>query len=44
MNYKEVNYKNSDRVKFGPYEADLHTHELWKFGLKVNLCWLVCST
>src|SRR5882724_10314099 len=27
----------SERVRFGPYEADLHTHELWKFGLKVKL-------
>jgi len=25
------------RVRFGPYEADLHTHELWKFGIKVKL-------
>ena len=28
---------DSERVRFGPYEADLHTHELWKFGLKVKL-------
>src|SRR5215467_1222808 len=27
----------SDRIRFGPYEADLHTHELWKHGLRVKL-------
>jgi Tol biopolymer transport system component/DNA-binding winged helix-turn-helix (wHTH) protein len=27
----------SNRVSFGPYEADLHTHELWKFGTKLKL-------
>ena len=27
----------SDRVRFGPYEADLHTHELWKHGLRIKL-------
>ena len=27
----------AERVRFGPYEADLHTHELWKFGLKAKL-------
>jgi Tol biopolymer transport system component/DNA-binding winged helix-turn-helix (wHTH) protein len=32
-----MNSVNSDRVRFGPYEADLHTHELWKFGIKVKL-------
>ena len=26
-----------DRIRFGPYEADLHTHELWKHGLRVKL-------
>ena len=27
----------SERVRFGPYEADLHTRELWKHGLKLKL-------
>jgi Tol biopolymer transport system component/DNA-binding winged helix-turn-helix (wHTH) protein len=26
-----------DRVRFGPYEVDLHTHEVWKFGTRVRL-------
>src|SRR5262249_53839918 len=25
------------RARFGPYEVDLHTHELWKFGTKLKL-------
>lgn len=28
---------NSHRVRFGPFEADLDTHELWKNGLRVKL-------
>ncbi len=31
----EINGTN--RVRFGAYEADLHTHELWKHGTKVKL-------
>ena len=27
----------SDRARFGPFEVDLHTHELWKFGTKLKL-------
>jgi len=27
----------SDRLRFGPYEVDLHTHELWKFGMRLKL-------
>lgn len=27
----------SDRIRFGPYEVDLHTYELWKFGTRVKL-------
>ncbi len=27
----------SDRARFGPYEVDLHTYELWKFGTKLKL-------
>jgi Tol biopolymer transport system component/DNA-binding winged helix-turn-helix (wHTH) protein len=27
----------SDRLRFGPYEVDLHTHELWKFGTRLKL-------
>ncbi|HEY3930443.1 MAG TPA: winged helix-turn-helix domain-containing protein [Candidatus Koribacter sp.] len=26
-----------DRVRFGPYEADLRTHELWKYGTRMKL-------
>jgi len=25
------------RVRFGPFEADLETHELWKNGVKLKL-------
>jgi len=34
---RAMNGSNSDRVKFGPFEADLHTHEIWKFGVKIKL-------
>src|ERR1700680_653855 len=27
----------SDRVSFGPFEVDLHTHELWKYGTRIRL-------
>jgi len=27
----------SGRVRFGPYEVDLHTHELWKHGTRLKL-------
>src|SRR5271167_90920 len=27
----------SDRARFGPFEVDLHTHELWKFGTSLKL-------
>src|SRR6266478_7328952 len=27
----------SGRVRFGAYEVDLHTHELWKHGTRVKL-------
>lgn len=27
----------SDRVRFGPFEVDLHTHELWKYGTRIRL-------
>jgi DNA-binding response OmpR family regulator len=27
----------SDRAHFGPFEVDLRTHELWKFGIRVKL-------
>src|SRR5277367_453646 len=29
--------KQSDRIQFGPFEADLHTHELWKHGTRIKL-------
>ena len=28
---------HSGRARFGPFEVDLHTHELWKFGTKLKL-------
>ncbi len=27
----------SDRARFGPFEIDLHTRELWKFGTRLKL-------
>jgi Tol biopolymer transport system component/DNA-binding winged helix-turn-helix (wHTH) protein len=27
----------SSRLRFGPFEADLHTHELWKHGTRLKL-------
>jgi DNA-binding winged helix-turn-helix (wHTH) protein/dipeptidyl aminopeptidase/acylaminoacyl peptidase len=27
----------SERLRFGAYEADLHTHELWKHGTRIKL-------
>jgi len=32
-----MNGINPNRVKFGPFEADLHTHEIWKHGVKIKL-------
>lgn len=26
-----------DRLRFGPFETDLHTHELWKEGIRIKL-------
>lgn len=26
-----------ERARFGPYEVDLHTHELWKHGLRLKV-------
>ena len=26
-----------NRLRFGAYEADLHTHELWKHGTRIKL-------
>ncbi len=28
---------DSNRARFGPYEVDLHTHELWKYGTRLKL-------
>lgn len=28
---------DSTRARFGPFEVDLHTHELWKFGTRLKL-------
>jgi DNA-binding response OmpR family regulator len=27
----------TDRLQFGPFEVDLHTHELWKYGTRIKL-------
>src|SRR5437879_3472760 len=27
----------SHRVRFDPFEVDLHTHELWKYGTRIRL-------
>jgi Tol biopolymer transport system component/DNA-binding winged helix-turn-helix (wHTH) protein len=32
-----MNGNRPDRVQFGPFEADLHTHELWKYGTRIKL-------
>ncbi len=32
-----MNGNGLGRVQFGPFEVDLHTHELWKFGTRVKL-------
>jgi hypothetical protein len=26
-----------ERVRFGPFVADVHTHELWKEGVRIRL-------
>jgi Tol biopolymer transport system component/DNA-binding winged helix-turn-helix (wHTH) protein len=26
-----------ERIRFGPFEADMHTHELWKEGIRIRL-------
>jgi Tol biopolymer transport system component/DNA-binding winged helix-turn-helix (wHTH) protein len=35
--YKQMTSEDSNRARFGPYEVDLHTHELWKFGMRLKL-------
>ena len=32
-----MNGNGSERVKFGPFEVDLHTCELWKYGTRIKL-------
>src|SRR3981081_1740451 len=32
-----MGFNGSDRLRFGVYEADLHTGELWKHGTRVKL-------
>src|ERR1700681_576015 len=32
-----MGFNGSDRLRFGAYEADLHTDELWKHGTRVKL-------
>lgn len=33
----QMSGNGSDRVQFGPFDADLHTHELWKYGTRIRL-------
>jgi len=35
--YSQMTGNGSDRARFGPFEVDLHTHELWKFGTRLRL-------
>ncbi len=32
-----VSRRRGERVHFGPFEADLHTHELWRDGTRIKL-------
>jgi Tol biopolymer transport system component/DNA-binding winged helix-turn-helix (wHTH) protein len=32
-----MTFPDSHRARFGPFEVDLHTHELWKFGTRLKL-------
>jgi Tol biopolymer transport system component/DNA-binding winged helix-turn-helix (wHTH) protein len=32
-----MTFNDSHRARFGPFEVDLHTHELWKFGTRMKL-------
>jgi DNA-binding winged helix-turn-helix (wHTH) protein len=32
-----MTHNGSDRARFGPFEVDLHTQELWKFGTRLKL-------
>ena len=32
-----MNGARPSRVKFSPFEADAHTHEIWKHGIKIKL-------
>ena len=32
-----MDINGSERLRFGAYEADLHTHELWKHGTRIKL-------
>jgi len=33
----ELGGNGGERVRFGPFEVDLRTHELWKFGIRIRL-------
>ena len=35
--HTEMSKNGWSRARFGPYEVDLHTHELWKFGTRLKL-------
>lgn len=32
-----MTFQDSHRARFGPFEVDLHTRELWKFGTRLKL-------
>lgn len=32
-----MTFNDSNRARFGPFEVDLHTHELWKFDTRLKL-------
>src|SRR5271165_787711 len=33
----QLSSNDLNRARFGPYEVDLHTHELWKYGTRLKL-------
>ncbi|MGA3087492.1 MAG: winged helix-turn-helix domain-containing protein [Terriglobales bacterium] len=37
MSHKKMGIDGSKRLRFGAYEADLHTRELWKHGTRIKL-------
>jgi Tol biopolymer transport system component/DNA-binding winged helix-turn-helix (wHTH) protein len=33
----DMSHNARDRIRFGPFVADVHTHELWKEGVRIKL-------